>query len=67
MINIPKINDEDKTEITLPKLMKTKEVCNYFGIHRTTLDSWSKSKKLNPIKIKHSKWYKLDEIKSLVE
>ncbi len=66
MINIPKINQEKEQDITLPKLMRTKDVLEYFNIHRSTLYSWTKSKKLNPIKIQHSKFYKLEEVKSLV-
>jgi predicted site-specific integrase-resolvase len=67
MINIPKIKDDTEQDITLPKLMRTKQVLEYFNIHRSTLYSWTKSKKLNPIKIQHSKFYKVNEVKSLVE
>ena len=42
MINIPKINQEKEQDITLPKLMRTKDVLEYFNIHRSTLYSWTK-------------------------
>ena len=43
MINIPKIKDDTEQDITLPKLMRTKQVLEYFNIHRSTLYSWTKT------------------------
>ena len=59
-----KINQEKEQDITLQKLMRTKDVLEYFNIHRSTLYSWTKVE-TKPIKIQHSKFYKLKE-KSLV-
>ena len=67
MITIPKFNDQTETEITLPKLMRTKDVCKYFNIHRTTLYNWTKSQILQTIRVGNSQFYKVEDIKTLVE
>ena len=65
MFHLPKMTEEKKE---VSKLMSRSDVMNYFGISKSTLYRWvMKEDKLPFIQINRRKFFKMDDIKNLME